>query len=142
MRRGQMGISLSFIAIVAFIAVIFDWTIPLFLVIGYAFAFEKDTWLSQQVTQAGILYVAYKLAVLIFRDWIFGSIGLLFRMANAPSAYAAMLSTGSVFATIFNIGMLVLSVWAILRLLKDKDAGVPLAVNCAKKFVPGATLDD
>lgn len=140
MRRGQMGISLALIAITAFVAVLLDWTVPLFLVIGYAFIVEKDTWLSQQVVQAGILHASYKLVVLVIRNWIFGSLDELFGAASAFRAQQAMYTVGSVFQTVFYIAMLALCVWAILRLSREKDAGLPLASGLAKKWVPGAVL--
>ncbi|HHT44876.1 MAG TPA: hypothetical protein GXZ89_05205 [Fastidiosipila sp.] len=138
MRRGQMGIGLKLFAIAAFACVIFEWTIPLFLVIGYAFIFEKDTWLSQQVVQAGVLYGSYKFAVLVFRDWIFGLLAQLFGAAKAFRAQSAMLTVGNVFGTIFYVAMILLSIWAIVRLCQEKDASVPVASSVAKKLVPGA----
>lgn len=138
MRRGQMGIGLKLFAIAAFACVIFDWTIPLFLVIGYAFIFEKDTWLSQQVVQAGLLYGTYKFAVLVFKRWIFGVLADLFGAAKAFGAQNGMLVVGNVFSTVFYIAMIALSLWAIIRLCQEKDAAVPVASGMAKKLVPGA----
>jgi hypothetical protein len=135
MRKGQLKIDMGVIAVAAFVAAIFDWVIPLALIIGLALVVEKNVWLNHQVLEAGVLYVSYRALMLVIQDWLFGSLAWLFETARAYDAASVMRTIGRVFSTIFLIVFLVGAIWAIVRLIMGRSAQVPGISIVVKKFI-------
>lgn len=55
MKKGKLGVSLSFLAVLAFVLAIFQQTILCGLLLALVLVYEKDEWLSHQVIQAFLL---------------------------------------------------------------------------------------
>jgi hypothetical protein len=135
MRKGYLNIDMGVIAVAAFVAAIFNWVIPFTLIIGLALVVEKNTWLNQQVLEAGVLYVSYRAVTLVIQDWLFGSLARLFETARAYDAESVMRTIGRVFSTVFLIVFLVGAVWAIVRLIMGRSAQIPGISAVVKKLI-------
>ena len=119
MEKGQLGLRLSFYAVVAFILAIFRMELCLFLVAGTAIVVEKNIWLSRQVIQAVCLYFVNQMFVYTF--------GLLDFMYKIPFVGAAWGIVYTVVMTIIKIVILVFAIIAIVKTANGKEAKVPLA---------------
>ena len=125
MKKGKFGIVLCFYPIVAFAAVILQAFWLCALALAVAVFFEKDEWSGRQTLQAGCLAVIVwcfkmlsdRLSVLIF-------VPILSEIVRAAAA---------VLFVLVYLCAIVLSVLAILRVMKEQEAGLPLLSDLAHR---------
>lgn len=130
MEKGQLGLRLSFYAVVAFIFVLFGQITPLILLTGVAIIVEKNVWLTRQMIQAVALCffewaVSYALSLL---GYVTGTI-------NAITYVDGISKFMSILRNICDLGVeitvLVFVILAISRVAKGKEAKVPVAAKFA-----------
>lgn len=119
MRKGRFGIVLCVYPILAFIGVILNQPIICALAFGVALLAERDEWAGRQTLQA----LALSLVTYIFRWFVRFvitrmDIGFILALFGAASAMIYLLA-------------IVASVWAILRVMRDREADLPLLADLA-----------
>jgi hypothetical protein len=125
MNKGKFGISLTALAILAFVLCFFDLTVVLVLLVAYAFLIEKDEWLTRQSFQALYLNIAYITALTVV-GWIFSFFITILNWAKAYGASAVLGEAESFIKFLLGIALFVCALLAVLRILKDKDARLPV----------------
>jgi hypothetical protein len=125
MIKGKFGISLTALAILAFVLCFFDLTVVLVLLVAYAFLIEKDEWLTRQAFQALYLNIAYITAITVV-GWIFSFFITILNWAKAFGASAVLGEADSFIKFLLGIALFVCALLAVLRLLKDKNASLPV----------------
>lgn len=123
MNKGKFGINLSFYAVLAFILVIFDQDLLLFLLAGATIFAEKDEWASRQVIEAIMLCFVNSIISAFF--------GLFSFMNRIPIIGTVWGTIISVVEGLFSIAILVFAIIAIVNTAKGKEANVPLASKFA-----------
>jgi hypothetical protein len=140
MKKGKFGLSLSFIAVIAFGFAAFCQPLAVLLICGFALLAEKDEWLNKQVLQALLLVVFYDLVILVV-DLLFNGLSWLLGTLHAYGAQSAMLTVNSFIDGLIYIALIVFAVIAVVRVVQGKDAGIPLLSKLAvgdlsKAFTP------
>ena len=130
MTKGKFGISITAVAIIAFGFCALRQPQSVLLVVGFALLAEKDKWLNKQAIQALLLTITYYLAELV-TGWIFGSLARLFGWLELYGAAGAMSKASSFVGGVLYLVLIVFSVLAILRVLRGKDAELPLLSKLA-----------
>lgn len=130
MTKGKFGLSLTTIAVIAFVFTALGQPQSVLLVAGFALLAENDEWLNKQAIQALLLTVAYYLSDLAM-GWVFGGLTRIFGWVKLYGAADAMGTVGSVLSDLLSIALIVFSVLAVLRVLRGKDAGLPFFAKMA-----------
>lgn len=132
MEKGKFGISIPVIGVIAFIFGVLRQPQSVLLVVGFALLAEKSEWLNRQVMQSLLLTITYYLAILV-SDWILGGISRSFAFIEYYNASIAIGKVNSFVGGVLYVALVVFSVFAIVKVLKGKDAGLP----CLSKLVDG-----
>lgn len=135
MRKGKFGIAFAFYAVVAFILAFRGQTLELVLLTGFVVAVEKDEWASKMCIQAvgllGIQWIISEVLSLVQKplDWIDKFI---------TYSESAFYTVQNVISKIFyfirefvDIAILVFAIMAILEVMKEKDAKIPVVSDFA-----------
>lgn len=130
MTQGKYGLNLAAVAILVFVLGFFGFFEAMVLVLAFAVILEKDPWLIRQALQALYLRIAYSVALTVV-GWIFKGFRTLFGWFNAFKAVNAFGTAWDWVNSLLYIGLFALSVIAVLRLAKNKDAGVPVLGSLA-----------
>lgn len=127
MEKGQLGLRLSFFAVVAFFMAMFGQIVPLVLIVGVAIIVEKNIWLTRQVIQALCLsFFSYIVS------YCLGILGIISSLGSYIPVAGASISKGwNIFRIVVDTGVditvLIFALLAILRVAKGKEAKVPVA---------------
>lgn len=132
MSKGKLGLTLSSIAVIAFILSFFGFTEILVLVTGYALIVEADNWLTKQTLQALYLRFAVITISTLF-SWIFSSIISFFSWINTGFAVKIFSTVQLLFNGGLNILVLALCLLAIFKVMKNNDANLPIFSQLASK---------
>ena len=124
MTKGKFGLSLSAIAVIAFAFAALRQPTAVLLVCGFALLAERDEWLNKQTMQALLVTVTYYLVTLV-TDWLFGGLAKFFNWVEVYKAHSAMNTVNTVVGDVIYIAFIALCVFATLRVLRGKDAGLP-----------------
>lgn len=130
MSKGKFGLSLAAIAAIAFGFTVLRQPQSVLLVAGFALLAEKNEWLNRQVMQALLLTIVYYVADLV-TEWIFGGLVWFFGWAKLYEAVIAMNKVNAFVSGALYIALIVLAVYAVLRVLRGKDAGLPFLSKTA-----------
>jgi hypothetical protein len=130
MAKGKLGINLTALAILAFVLCFFGFLEVLILLVAYALLIEKDAWLTRQTFQALYLRIAYAVATTVL-GWFFTILNTFFGWFRWYNGASAMASAHDFLNILLSIGLFILAAIAVLRLLKNKDAGLPLINHLA-----------
>lgn len=119
MRKGRFGIVLCLYPILAFACVIVDQPLLCGLVFGFALFAERDEWASRQTLQALALCAATELlrSVLHYVVDFF---------PNYISLFYYITVVLNIFSGLIYLAAIVLSILGILRVMKDREADLPL----------------
>lgn len=124
MTKGNYGIALPIVAALAFIAPIFSFHIPLFLILAYALLAEKNSWLTRQSMMA--LFVSLIMNFLIMlTGGFFGAVSTFFRWVNLFNVSSFFSSAGGVVSSILSILLFAICVYGVIFSLKEKDVKIP-----------------
>ena len=132
MKKGKYSITLGAVAAIAFVLSILDLGVAMVLVLGYALIAEQDEWLNKQTLQAfylGLSAWVIKWAVNAFFSFFEG----LFGGYNSSGIYTVLYDINSVVIGLVEIAFIVFAIIAIVNVLKDKDANLPLVKMLAEK---------
>ncbi|MGI6499177.1 MAG: zinc-ribbon domain-containing protein [Oscillospiraceae bacterium] len=130
MIKGKFGLSPIATAVIAFGFVALRQPTPVLLLCGFALLAEKDEWLNRQTIQALLLTISYYLAEVV-TGWLFGGMARFFGWVKLYGAADAMSTAGSFVNDILYLTLIVLSVFAAVRVLRGKDAGLPVIAKMA-----------
>lgn len=130
MTKGKFGLSLSAIAVIAFIFAALNQPVAVLLVVGFAFLAEKDEWLNRQVAQAMLLNIVYNLARLVI-SVIFAVFDTFLDWIDAYEARTTFIEIQTVFNGLLLIGLIALALLAIIKVLGGKEANLPLLSKVA-----------
>ena len=130
MTKGKFGLSLAAVAVIAFGFAALRQPQSVLLVAGFALLAEKDAWLNKQAMQALLLTIAYYLAELV-TGWVFGGLARLFGWVDLYRAAGAMGTAGSFVSGVLYLTLMVFSILAVLRLIRGRDAGLPILSKMA-----------
>lgn len=125
MKKGKFGIVLCFYPIAAFAAVILQAFWLSALALAVAVFLEKDEWTGRQTLQAALL------AAIV---WCFRA----FSRQIGSMLYVPLLSdilraaTAVVFVIVY-LGAIMLSILAIIRVMKEQEANLPLLSDLAHR---------
>lgn len=118
MKKGRFGIVYSFYAILAFVGVILKLPILCALVLGFVLLAEKDEWTGRQTLQGLLL----SLVVVFFGNVVTWAVSLV----SLPFFTGFLATVASVVSALVYAAAIVLSILAILRVMKDEEANLPL----------------
>lgn len=124
MTKGKFGISTTAVAVIAFAFAALRQPMAVLLICGFALLAERDEWLNKQTLQSLLLTVTYYLTISVI-GWVFGGLSRFFNWVEVYKASSAMNNVNSVVGDIIYIAFIALCVFAILRVLRGKDAGLP-----------------
>lgn len=124
MKKGKFGLSPAAIAVIAFGFCALRQPQSVLLVAGFALLAEKDEWLNRQAMQAVLLTITYYLTILV-ADWIFGGLATVFGWVEVYRASRFMGDAGTFISGILYLALIALCVFAVLRVARGKDAGLP-----------------
>jgi hypothetical protein len=130
MAKGKFGVNLTALAILGFILCFFGFTEVLVLLIAYALILEKDEWLTRQAFQALYLRIAYSVALTVF-GWLDSIFGTFFGWVKWYGGVTAVASIHGFLDFVLYIALFALAALAIIRLLKNRDAGLPILGHLA-----------
>jgi uncharacterized membrane protein len=130
MSKGKFGLSTAAIAVIAFGFCALRQPLSVLLVTGFALLAEKDEWLNRQALQALLLIIVYYLAELV-TGGIFGGLAWFFGEVGLYGAVTAMSTVNFVVGHVLYLALIVLSVLAVLRVFRGKDAGLPFIARMA-----------
>lgn len=130
MTKGKFGLSTAAIAVIAFAFAALGQPVAVLLICGFALLAEKDEWLNKQTLQSLLLIITYYLTILV-TNWVFGGISRFFNWVEVYKAASAMNKVNSVVGDILYVAFIALCVFAILRVLRGKDAGLPILSKMA-----------
>lgn len=130
MTKGKFGLSLAAVAVIAFGFSALRQPQSVLLVVGFALLAEKDAWLNKQAMQALLLTITYYLVELV-TGWVFGGLARLFGWVKLYGAAGAMGAAGSFVSGALYLALIVFSVLAVLRVLRGRDAGLPILSKMA-----------
>ncbi|WP_143826253.1 hypothetical protein [Scatolibacter rhodanostii] len=121
MMKSKSGILTRYIAALAFFLIFFDQVLLSGLLVGIALYIEKDEWLSRQTLQAFFLnlFSSFILEVFIGYSFIGYSSIPSFDYLSGFDLFKGFIGGG------FAIVILVFTILAIVRTLKEEDAGIP-----------------
>ncbi len=126
MKKGHFGLVLCAYPILAFACVILRQPIVCSIMLVLAAFLEKDEWAGRQTFQAWIL----SLLVSFFSEVVPWGVSLF-----TLSFVSAFLSTvANVFSVIVYLAAIMLSVLAIVRVMRDQEANLPLLSDLAYKI--------
>ncbi len=137
MAKGNFGLSLAAVAVIAFGFSALRQPQSVLLVAGFALLAEKDEWLNRQVMQALLLTIAYYVAELV-TDWIFGGLARFFGWVKLYDAASAMSKADSFVGDVLYLALIVFSFLAVLRVINGKDAGLPFISKMANGDIAAA----
>jgi uncharacterized membrane protein len=125
MLKGKLGITLSAVAALSFVLAYFGYMDVLVLVVAYALIVEGSNWLTKQTLQA--LYVSIALNIINqVLGWIFGGAIKFFNFINFNGAVGFVSGFQTVCDGIVTLAFLALCIYAIFKVIKDKDVNLPL----------------
>ncbi len=130
MKKGKFGLPLSIPAVIAFVFAAINQPIALLLIAGFAILGEKDEWLNKQVIEATLLCAVYNL-ILLLLNIFFNAFNKIFDWADAEDAIYIFNDLHSLINYLVLIGLIAISVIAIIKLLCGKDANLPLLSKIA-----------
>lgn len=123
MKKGKFGIVLCFYPILAFAAVILQAYWLCAVVLAAAVFLEKDEWAGRQTMQACLLGAVV---------WFFGNAAqTLAALIPIPFVSGILRTVATVLSVIVYLGGLILSILAMIRVMKEQDAGIPLLSDLA-----------
>ena len=126
MKKGRFGIVFSFYAILAFILVILKMPLLGALLFGFVTLAERDEWLGRQTLQAFLMSAVVVFLGKLF-SWINSLIPGYFFFSGALNVITSLLSV------LVYAAAIVFSILAILRVMKEEEANVPLFAEIAYK---------
>ena len=132
MRKGKFGIVLCFYPIVAFAAVILQAFWLCAVALAVTVFLEKDEWAGRQTLQATLLAVIVR----CFR--VFST--QLSSMFYVPIFSDIIRTAATVVFVIVYLGAIVLSILAILRVMKEQEADLPLLSDLANRVYGKRTV--
>lgn len=139
MRKGNIGISLNFYPVVAFVLAIFGQWLMCLLVLGLAMVLEKDEWTTRQCMQAFFLGL-----IAFVSNVIWGFVNQLItfvdrclsfdRLAETPSTfYAVMRLIAQVCEIAILVVVFIFALMAIVKVMRGQEANTPLVSKWAYK---------
>ena len=120
------------IGVLSFVLIFFGFIEGTLLVLGFSILIQRDPWLTKQVLEALYLRIVYLLGIMIV-DWLFKGLLFILNLADAYKAMDAVLKIQAFFEGLFYIALLVVVVMAVMKILKGKDAGIPIISSFAAK---------
>lgn len=117
MRKGKLGISLGFYAVLSFVLAFMGQTTLCFLLLGFVLVAERDEWASRQVMQAAFLSLVSSLV---------NDILSIFDILNQiPIIYVFLSDAFALIRWAVSVVILVFIIIALVKVCKGKDAGLP-----------------
>lgn len=134
MNKGKFGVSVVAIAVIVFAFGMLKQPQSVLLIAGFALLAEKDEWLNRQVIQALLLILTYYIGVFIV-DLGLGGLtrGLIF--LELYKAGEAISKVSSFILGALSLALTVISILAILKVLKGKDAELPFLSKIIKSNI-------
>lgn len=141
MKTSKTGIQLRYLAALSFFFIFFDQAIISILIVGAAIYIEKDEWLSRQTLQALFLKVFSNFVISVLgSSTLISKINTL-QIYGYDSYYDDIfdyLSGVDIFKIIliaaFGITVFIFIIMAIVRTLKEQDAGIPFFSGLSYKM--------
>ncbi len=126
MKQGKFGIRLAFYGILAFVLALLKQPVLCGLLLGFVLVAEGDRWAARQVLQGFLLSLATTLVL----DTFYTLAAIIL-----PHSFSFLYDFGygvlHVVSCLVYVGVLVLSIIAVLHIARDQDAGVPLLSHLA-----------
>lgn len=123
MKKGKFGIVLCFYPIAAFACVILKQPVLCALLLALAIFAERDEWAIRQTLQAWAL----SLVVCLFSE----AIPLTVSVFQLSFVSDFLQTVSLVFSTVVYLAAIVFSILAIIRVMKDREADIPLLSEIA-----------
>jgi len=130
MSKGKFGINLTAIAVIAFVFAALGNPTAVLLVAGFALLAERNEWLNRQAMQALLLNLSYALVNLVL-GWLFSRIVWFFSEVEAYKAAKFFNDAKGYVDGALYVALIVLCVLAIIRVMKGKEAKLPLLEEMA-----------
>ncbi len=124
MKKGKLGVVLSFYAILAFVFVILKMPALCALLLFFVLFVEREEWVCRQVMEAFFLSVSVSF-VSTALSWISGLFPHYFFFDEVLSV------AFSVISSLYYLAALIISILAILRVMKGQEGNIPLCSDLA-----------
>ena len=125
MKKGKYGVALGIVAAAALVFGILKMPTLVVLILAYALLAEKDDWLTRQSLYAFVLTVSYYVIDLIISGG-FGALSGVFGWLDFYRLQQFTSGAQVVLQTALYILLIAASILALVRVLNNKDAGIPL----------------
>lgn len=129
MKKGRFGLVLCFYPIAAFVGVILKLPLLCCGLLALAVFAERDEWVSRQTLQAALLTAPVLLFDIIvpWVSWSCSQFTFIPRLASVMTFIFTLLSF------LVYIAAVVFSILGILRVMKEREADIPLCAELAYK---------
>lgn len=125
MRKGKLGISLVFYAVLAFVLAFLRQTTLCFLVLGLVLVAERDEWTSRQVMQATFLSLLGSIVSAV--------LGIFDVLERIPLAGVFFSGVFGFIDSIVSLIILIFVIIALVKVAKGQDANLPLLSSLANR---------
>ena len=137
MTKGKFGINNTAIAVIAFVFVALGNPTAVLLVAGFALLAERDEWLNRQAMQALLLNLSYLLVTLVL-GWMFSRIVWFFTQVEAYKVAKFFNEADGYVDSAIYVALIVLCILAIIRVMKGKEAKIPILAKMASGNIADA----
>jgi hypothetical protein len=132
MEQTRVKLSVTALAILAFVLSYFGQLELLFLLIAYAVIIDKSQPLTRMSLQALYLYLAYRLIRLVI-GWIFGFFSWFFNLVNAYGAVSGFATVEGYINIIISLAFFVACVLAVIQIISKQKCELPMLNTMADK---------
>lgn len=129
MTKGKYSVTLSAIAVIAFVLSFLNSALALLILLGYVLMVEQDEWLSKQTLQAFYLTLTASFAKWAV-DAFFSILASAFSWLNLYSFFS---NISNIFGRAVDIVVIVFTILAIINVMKEKDAAIPVLKSLAER---------
>lgn len=131
MKKGVLGISTKFYAVLAFVLIAFNQTLLCGILLGFVLLVEKDEWISRQCMQAFFLSFIYMISSVISN--LISYIISFFDSMLDSDAYSTIYLVSDIIDFILWVLVLVFALIGLFAVMKGKEANIPIFSKFADK---------
>lgn len=130
MKQGKFGLCLAFYGVLSFVLALLDQPLLCGLLLAFVLVAEGDRHTVRQVLQGFMLSLVVSFCLSI--SYMVGSfVSVPFRILLRWPNYEFNNTVQTVFSVLIYAGALILSIMAILRLIRGQEANIPVLSNLA-----------
>ena len=134
MGKSKTGVNILFFALLAYVLVFFGNYQSLLLLLGFALIYEKNEWLTFQISQVLVLRIVYD-SVSIFGNLIYKGFYDFISLFDSINLLNFISNFNKYVTSILYLFFLAILVFYFLKILFKKPVNIPLISNIVKKVI-------